>query len=317
MSMIENTCPNCKGELIFDVKTRLYKCEYCGTSFRETSDEEINMDSYTDTIKEELHEEQTKFEELVLDKILPFTIDKAQVEEIILEYTRKKVLVSAEVIDQFVEKMEKIYVPFFVANCCVDTKLSGIGTKITVSNEDDGENTITEKYKVERHEYISFEQFSKIANDGEIEKRIKEIQSFDFNEAVEFKETYLPETRLIERTIEMEEVFHKFYSDSEKCAMEIVKEKVPEDVSFENGIEVNANMREFNGSCVWVPVWVSVYENTKKDTYYSVINGQNGMISGTFPASPNKMKQLGIELAILGLIIILMGYQERDFFGGL
>lgn len=271
-------CPECGTELIVNQEIEEIFCYYCHTQA-----------IFADELKEEF----------IPDKIIPFKIDKEQAKEIILEQARKKILADTGLLEENIEKVERVYVPFWIENCYIDTTFSDIANEVTITREGDWENIITDRYKVERHERIRFEYFVNKACTGIIEKWTRKIWPFKKEDLVDFAEDYLSGSQIIKVNTGNRECNKKFWRNAEKYAIDVMRKNIPQHTKFEGKQEIRADIKDLKRDCMLVPVWTLVYEDSQKDKCYSVVNGQNGASAGRFPIDRTKSMNVIVEIIVL------------------
>lgn len=256
------SCKSCGGEIIADAQTGATTCPYCGSNV-------VMKGQFEGRIKP--------------DKILPFKITKKQAIEEYNKLVRGRWLLPPAFRDQSrIEKIQGVYVPYWVFSTKAHVDLEYEGTKVHAMVVGDVENITTEHFAVERSGDLVFENVPADCSTKIDDIMTESIEPFDYSEAVPFQPAYMAGF-LADRYDEDVEKSRK------RAEARIVKSA---DIPFRQTIQgsystlnlVNSDVRLFDArnDYALLPVWL-INISWNGQTWLYAINGQTGKTVGDFP----------------------------------
>lgn len=321
-------CPNCGGELTFNVKGGKIKCDYCKSTFdpkklkikmkaskeREqfsgksyncsqcgatllTFDETaITFCSYCGS--------QSMIESKMIkvnnpDLVIPFKKDK---EECVENY--KKLLKKSKFVpdymksDLVVEKFRGIFIPYCVYKASIHSNTSNIGS---VYSHRSGDYVIYNDYNITArvdadYDGISYDLLSKFYDS------YSTSIPFDFKEAIEFDKNYLigfyADTKDVEENVYDKEAENLATKDA---TIRLKKEKTFSKYGCSNP---KACLKVSERKTGMFPLYfLAIRTKDNKYVHYAVINGQTGEIAADLPID---FKKYIIYTIILSVIIFVL-----------
>ena len=245
----EEVCVNCGATLTKGEFTSASKCEYCGNYI--IFDEKVEG-MYKPNL------------------ILPFKIGKEKAKEILKKEFKKKAFTPASFLsDATLDKMEGVYVPFWLYDYLANYSFSGEGTRVRTWRKGNKEYTETSYYHIERELDIDFAKIPVDASNEMDDKIMDLMEPYDYKVLEEFQEKYMSGF--------LSEVFN----------------------------EPSAKLEQDGLYYALFPVWVYTY-NYKNEKFPFFINGQTGKVIGKTPMSAQKLA--GYAATVFGCTFLIMTF---------
>lgn len=166
------TCPSCGAELICDDTTAATSCPYCGNPT-------VIPGRFAGALKP--------------DYIIPFELDKAAATETLKKYYKGKRLLPKEfALQNHIEEIKGIYVPFWLFNGKASADLRFLGTQVETHREGREMVTITRYFRVARAGDIAFERVPADASSKMPDAHMDSIEPFRYADIRPFSFAYLP-----------------------------------------------------------------------------------------------------------------------------
>lgn len=260
-------CANCGAPVEVDEYLSAGKCTHCGTYL--IFDERVEG-QYTPHI------------------ILPFKIGHEQAEDALKnEFGKKLFLPTSFLAKASLQKMEGMYVPFFLYDYHADYDWAGRGTKVRTWRRGNTEYTETSIYRIERNMEIDFSRIPVDASIAMEDGAMDLMEPYDYTALEAFQAKYMSGF-YAERFNEGDRVLEprarrKAERDSDSLMMQSIigySSVAPErrNLSLQNTLVDYALM----------PVWVYQYSYEGKVCTFFV-NGQTGKVVGEAPVSKGKL----------------------------
>ena len=169
--MVTYTCQSCGGELICDTHTAATHCPYCDNPVVMTS-------RLTGVLKPDL--------------IIPFKLDKKAAEAALVRHmSGKKLLPKLFRSQNRIEKIQGVYVPFWLFDADAQADIRFHGTKVRNWSDSNYYYTQTRHFSVRRSGSIGFEAVP-VDGSSKMENTLMEsIEPFDLSQAIDFNSAYL------------------------------------------------------------------------------------------------------------------------------
>jgi DNA-directed RNA polymerase subunit RPC12/RpoP len=346
MPTVTYKCPNCDAGLIFDPQSGNFACEYCNAQFTEEelnapkaqsdtngSPESSDSGDYAGNSlyrcpscgAEVITDDTTAATMCVYchnpvilsgkvdgtykpDYVVPFTVEKARVQELFKEWCGKKKFIQDEFLKQAKsELLMGVYYPFWVVDCKVSAGLSARGEKVRTWRSGNTEYTETSIYTVIREGDIDFNDIAVTALDKKQARILDGVHPYDMTKAVPFSPAFFSGFLAEKRNIEKENARPKV----EQIIQESSKSLLLGTVSGYSSLSVisqKAAAESEKWLYLMLPAWMFTYKYKGEDYYFSM-NGESGKIAGRVPVSPKKLSILfaGLTAGIAG-ILMLMGW---------
>ena len=281
------SCPSCGAELICDENTAATCCPYCGN-------QTVIPGQFAGALKPEY--------------VIPFKTDRAAAIEALKSHYKGKILLPKSFADNnHVEKIQGVYVPFWMFDAEAKGEMSFQATSSRVHIQGDEEITTTDHFEVYRSGSMEFEKIPVDASSRMPDGHMDAIEPFDYSELKPFSTAYLPGY-----------LADKYDEDAEKCAdradqrarataLNVMSDSVK---GYATCIPTHENVRLRRGSVKYalMPVWM-LSTQWKGQNFLFAMNGQTGRLIGDLPISKGRLLGwfAGISLPLMAVLYLLMG----------
>jgi len=272
------TCPSCGAELICDATTVATQCPYCGNPTVVPS----QFDGH-----------------LKPDYILPFKLDKEAAVKALKEFYRGKKLLPREFAsNNQIEKIQGVYVPFWLFNGTAEVDMSFRASRSMTHREGDRIITETDHFQLRRAGNVDFERIPVDGSRRMPDAHMDAIEPFDYSELKPFSPGYLPGF-----------LANKYDVDKEECAARAderaahTAEEVIEATAMSSGYAtcspMGKSIRLHRGEVNYalMPVWM-LSTRWKDQSFLFAMNGQTGKLIGDLPVSKERYWSWFARIAI-------------------
>lgn len=274
-------CQSCGGELICDENTAATNCPYC--------DNPVVMSERVEGT-------------LQPDLIIPFKLDKqAAMDALTRHMSGKKLLPKLFRSQNRIERIQGLYVPFWLYDAQVGADIQYHATKVRHWSDANYNYTETRHFGIRRAGSVSFEAVpvdgsSKMSND-----LMESIEPYDLSQAVPFNAAYLA-GYLADR-------YDVSSSDAQPRADERIKTGTVQ--AFESTIhgyssvsldQSNLSLENSRVRYALLPVWILTTHYQGKD-YTFAMNGQTGKMVGDLPVDMGAYWRWFASVAVIGTAI--------------
>lgn len=288
----------------FEEHTNLYHCASCGADIMADDRETATFCYYCHNpviLSGKLTGEYRP------SKVIGFHITREQAEEAFKKWVSKRMFVPKDFkSEQQLEKMTGLYVPFWVADCDVQSDFSGIGKVVRSWTSGNYHYTETKEFKVERSAKVTT---LGIPADGEskIDDQLMEaIEPFDYKELQPFSMSYLSGFYADKYDIDKAGVFPRIKERATKASRDVIHQSIGRYSSISTQSE-SYNVQRTKWEYMMLPVWFMTFKYNDK-IYEFAVNGQTGKLAGTPPLEKGKLKlfstAIGLAVAVIGGIIL-------------
>jgi len=256
-------CKSCGAEIVTTAVTSATKCPYCGNVL-------LVADSISGMLKP--------------NKIIPFVIDRPELERLFNAFVKKKSFVPKVFKNNPVLKeVEGVYEPFWLYDSGVDGHANYEGTKTRAWSDSKYDYTETKYYDIAVDGDM---HFSNIPADGS--KRLANdmmdsLEPFDYSKMIDFEPGYLS-GHMAERFDEdadhnLERVKRRMWTSADTVLRQSV-------TGYTSVKKTGGSLQQFDRDVRYAlfPVYVFNIGYRGKDYHYAV-NGQTGKIVGELPFS--------------------------------
>ena len=280
-------CPHCDGMDSEDIVQggSVTQCVNCGAP--------INVSRYTSSGRCEHCSSYIVFDERIAGEyephlILPFKVSKGlAADRLHVEFKKKTFLPSGFLSEKSLEKMEGMYVPFWLYDYQVRYDFVGQGTKVRRWVSGDTEYVETSYYDVIRKMDADFDKVPADAsiamNDGEMDL----MEPYYYQDLIDFDPKF------------MSAFFGEIYNQSAQELEDRARGKVRESAEnlmqqSINGYQTmkpvsrNIDMNRNGLQYALLPVWTYLFQY-KGQTWRFHVNGQTGKVVGKTPVSRGKV----------------------------
>ncbi len=276
------SCPSCGAELICEETTAATACPYCGNTA-------IVPGQFSGALRP--------------DYVLPFRLDKnAAVAAIKLYYKGKRLLPSTFSKSSRIDKIQGIYVPFWMFDGEVTADVKFHATRTHSHRSGDYEVIQTQHFDVSRSGVVSFERIPVDASRKLPDDYMDSIEPYDYSDLKPFSNVYLPGFLADKYDVSVEESTKRADKRAENTAVD----KLREDVTGYSGcteLSRKISLKRGKVSYAMLPVYL-LNISWKEKKFLFAVNGQTGKVSGNLPISWLKFWAWLVGLSI-GLTIPL------------
>ena len=267
------SCPSCGAELICDETTAATSCPYCG-----------NPTVVPGQFAGELRP----------DFIIPFKLQKEDAVQALKGHCKGKIFLPKSFVEEnHVQKIQGIYVPFWM----FDGKASGhaqyAATRSRSYRSGDYEITETKHYDIYREGYINFE---KVPVDASSKLSDDHMEPYDYQALKPFSTAYLPGFLADKFDVTVEQCQQRADKRCEGTLADALRNSVRHyDTCTLRDSSVDLKRGKVHYALL--PVWMLNTKWRGKDFLFAM-NGQTGRIVGNLPVSWGKFWGLFAAIAI-------------------
>lgn len=236
------------------------------------------------------------------NKLIPFVKTREQAEEAFKEWSGKRIFVPKDFkSERVLTEMKGIYVPFWLADCCVEGTFEAIGTITSSSRHGNVIKTLHREYLVERQGSLICRGVPADGSSRAADLLMENIEPFDYTKLTDFDMSYLSGHHAEKYDVDKEAVYPRIEQRVSEEALELFKSSAPGYSSFKI-TKSEFKVSGVNWTYALLPVWFLSYAY-KNQLYCYAMNGQTGKFSGKLPI--NKLK-LGLCMAGIMTLILLV-----------
>ncbi len=311
-------CHNCGGNVIYDPQRGKMYCPHCdgidseepvrseGITLCANCGAPIRIGPYTSAGRCAHCGSYIIFEERVEGQftphlILPFKIGRKDAEAALQREFGKRIFAPSGFMSHAsLEKMEGIYVPFFLYDYHADYIWSGRATRVRTWISGDTEYTETKVFHIERDMDIDFSRIPVDASIAMDDATMDLLEPFNYQALEDFQMKYMSGFYGEMYNMGSDELEprarRKAQNDSEELMMQTItgySSVTPE--------RKNLNLRNRKTDYALLPVWVYTYSYGGQ-TYRFHVNGQSGKMIGKAPVSKGRVAVYGAS--VFGFVLL-------------
>lgn len=312
-------CQNCGGNVIYDPQHKKMYCPHCdgidsenpvrGSGISQCANCGAPMDigPYTSAGRCAHCGSYIIFEERVEGEftphlILPFKVSRKDAQQMLQKEFGKRIFAPSGFMSYAaLEKMEGVYVPFFMYDYHADYMWAGRATKVRTWRSGNTEYTETKTFHIERDMDIDF---SKIPVDASLamEDAIMDlIEPYDYGALEQFQMKYMSGFCGEMYNLGSDELEPRARKKAQRDSEELMMQSIS---GYTTVTAEHKNLQLLNKATNYalLPVWVYTYRY--KDEFYKFhVNGQTGKIIGKAPVS--KGKAFAYSASVFGVITLI------------
>ena len=279
-------CPTCGAELICDQTTAATSCPYCGNP-------SLVPGQLSGALKPEF--------------VLPFKIRKEAAVAALHRHYGKRNFYLPRLFrtDNHIEKVQGVYVPFWL----FDTTVSGVGRyegqDSVTRREGDYNVTTTMHYKVERGGAAKFDKVPVDGSKKMPDNYMDSLEPFDYTQLKPFSTAYLPGFLADRYDVSAEDCAPRMEARCKDTLEDCLRRDVNHAMVIPEGFQARVDKSEAHYALL--PVWMLTTKWQDK-TYLFAMNGQTGKFVGELPTDNALFwRNLGILTLILTLVLRFSG----------
>lgn len=282
--MDEYLCPNCGAVVVTDSNTSATSCVYCGN---------------TTIMKNRL---QGEFKP---SRIIPFAQAKEVVVDTFYKFSKKKWFAPTEFCKKSnIEKVEGVYIPFWLYNCTSKGTITADAKKITKWVSGLYSYTKVDTFICTRSGQMSYDGVPVDASTKFNDDIMDSIEPYDYESMTTFNPSYLSGFLAEKYDVDVDEAYIRAQNRVKNTTIEELKKDIQGFTSvkvIKDEIEIAKTKDEY----VLLPVWIlNIKYKDKMHTF--AMNGQTGKMVGNVPISAKKLMLTAFFIEILLLIIAII-----------
>lgn len=277
-------CPSCGGQVIGDKTMSASQCPYCGNSV-------IVEDKFEGLLKPDL--------------VIPFKYTKEEAKKAYSDYLKgKKLLAKDFEAKNIVEKINGLYVPYWLFNCDCSCQARFNATRVRTYMTRDFDVEEIEHYLVYRDGDISFENVPVDGTKKLPAELMESLEPFDFKDAVDFNTAYLSGFFSDQYDESADEAIKRANERIKASTVEAINSTV---IGYVNVVPTSSNVRFDNGKVSYALLPIYIFSTKYNDQVYRfAMNGQTGKFSGNLPADSKRSLGYGFIIFVIAFILIFV-----------
>ena len=234
--------------------------------------------------------------------ILPFEVSRQEAEKKLkTEFGARTFAPSSFLSRATLQKMEGMYVPFFLYDYHVHYDWSGKGTKVRVWTSGDTEYTETSYYHINRSMEADFSRIPVDASNGMDDARMDLIEPYDYQALENFQMKYMSGFMAEMYNQGADQLEPRAHRKAELDTEDLMRQSIAGYSSVtpeQRNMLVNQRAVDY----ALMPVWVYEYAY-RGEPYLFYVNGQTGKVIGKMPIS--KPKVIGYTASVFGYVAVI------------
>ena len=254
-------CDSCNGEIVGDETTGATFCPYCGSPV-------VMAGQFAGALRP--------------DYVIPFKLDKNAAKEALKNHCKgKKLLPKFFTEENHIDKIQGIYVPFWLFDTDAEAYIRYRATRIRHWSDSKYDYTETKYYSVVRGGDIGFMHVPVDGSTKMADDLMESVEPFDFSEAVDFTTAYLSGFFADKYDVDAKQSVSRANQRIKKSTEDAFASTVH---GYNSVVTEHANIQLHNAKAKYAlyPVWIL---NTTWDgkQYTFAMNGQTGKFVGDLP----------------------------------
>lgn len=221
-------------------------------------------------------------------RILPFHVSRQMaVQAMEREFSRRLFAPSDFLSAKSLEKMEGIYVPFWLYDFGADYDFAGEGIKVRTWRNGDTEYTETSYYEVLRRMNVDFDQIPVDASYAMDDGIMDLMEPYDYLDLTDFMPKYMSGYYAELYNQDAASLAERAKGKARESSEELLQSSLTGYMTV-RPLRKNLNLTQTDTCYVLMPVWQYIYRYKDRQYLYHV-NGQTGKVVGTTPVSRAKV----------------------------
>lgn len=285
------TCPSCGGRMVVEDTNAANACPYCGNPA-------VMPEVLSGAFRP--------------DGIIPFKKTRKEAQQAFRDLCKgKKLLPRGFAAEAQVEKIQGVYVPFWMFDCDTDSDVIYRATRVHTSREGQYEVTRTEHYQVRRGGQVDFKQVPVNSSSKLDDTLMEAVEPFQADQATAFTPAYLSGS-LAERYDLAEERCQKRANARIRESVQRICAASAAGYTTLIPVSTSVRMKHAKARNVMMPVWLLNTRYHGKE-YTFAMNGQTGRLVGNLPVDKGRALGwiAGLMAGLTGagyLICLLLSY---------
>ncbi len=281
------TCPSCGAELICDSSTVATQCPYCGNPT-------VVPGQFDGSLKP--------------DYILPFKLDKQAAVKALSEFYKDKKLLPREfAAANQIEKIQGVYVPFWLFSGTAEVDMSFNATRSMTHKQGDKIITETDHFRLRRAGDVDFVRIPVDGSERMPDAHMDAIEPFDYSELKPFSPAYLPGFLANKYDVSQDECAKRADARAARTAEDVISETAQGGYATCVPESKHIRLRRGEVNYALLPVWM-LSTRWKGQSFLFAMNGQTGKLIGDLPVSKKRYWSYfaGVALPVAGALAALL-----------
>ena len=264
---VEYRCDNCGGTVLTDQDTAATSCSFCGAGV-------VMGDRVTG--------------KLAPAQVIPFSIGKEEAQATFKKWSKSgRFTPKSFALDNRIENITGMYVPYFIYDLHAKVNLDGIGTRVSSYRRGDYVYTETKYYRVVRDFDLFYNKVPVDASEKMQDDIMDKVEPFHYADLKVFKTPYLAGYLAEKYSHDAKALFGRIQSKVYPYANGYLQNTLRGYATITDRNE-NIETKEKKNKYVLFPIWLVSYDY-EHEKHTIVMNGQTGKIVGKLPLSFSKM----------------------------
>ena len=283
VKMREYSCPSCGAQLLWEESTAASHCPYCGNP-------SVAPEQFRGMLKP--------------DYVIPFELSPEEAKKALKNYYKgKKLLPKAFASNNRIDKLQGVYVPFWLFDGKAEADILFDGTITSTHTEGDYDVVTTSHYDARRIGIVPFNMIPVDASEKMPDAYMDSLEPYDYSKIKPFSMSYLPGYLAERYSYSPKQCMGRADERAENTARDVLRQDLRGYGSAWTKYE-NIYLDRGKVSYALMPVYMLNTKYNGKD-YLFAMNGQTGKFIGDLPVS--KAKYWGYFLAIFAGITGILG----------
>ena len=274
------SCTSCGAELVCDDTTAATSCPYCGNATIIPGQFAMERPDY----------------------VIPFAVDRKQAVAALKNYYSGKFLLPRSFSESnHIEKIQGVYVPFWMFNGDVDAEMTFDAANSTQRQDRDGVVTHTKYYQLDRSGVIHFEKIPVDASTTMPDALMDSIEPYDYTGLKPFSMSYLPGFLANKYDVPEKDCVGRADDRAANSAVSAIESTITgyQEVQVRSKkIRIDHSRTEY----ALLPVWI-LSTQWNGQNFLFAMNGQTGNFTGDLPVSGAKLSGLFVLLTVIFSLI--------------
>lgn len=278
-------CPHCGAEVVTDKNTAATTCVFCGTPM---------------VIQESV---QGKFRP---DKVIPFEVDKKQIEKLYEDYIRTKPFYpDAYSKANVISKIKAVYLPFWLYDAKMNGSILATGERTFSFRTGQWIVTNHEVYDLYRQGSMHFEKIPVIASSKTPVDAMDSIEPYDYSKLVDYNPGYLPGFLATRYDQSAEQKAEKMKGR----ALDTLQSSLANTIRGVEGFRVldaKGGTESLQSHYALLPAYLLFMDYDHDEDKLIAINGQTGKIVGNVPVDNKKKNRYFLKMFLIFLAVFIL-----------
>ncbi len=276
------TCPSCGGEVIGDENMSACTCPYCGNSV-------IDASQFDGILKPEI--------------VVPFSLDKEAAKKAYGDYLKGKwALPNDFKINNIIEKINGMYVPYWLFDADVSGKARFRTTRSHSYRHGDYETTETEYYLVYRDGSASFKKVPVDASSKLDDSLMDALEPYDYSKCSDFNSAYLSGYFADKYDEDESETFSKANVRIKNSMMILLANSV---IGYDTKVLESGSISYSDSYAHYALLPVYIFSTRYNGKIYNfAMNGQTGKFAGDLPMDSKKAIWIILIVCLISFVLI-------------